>query len=159
MKGIAVYRVTTELHFSYGHRLLDYDGKCAHPHGHNGRVEIELYADVLDRADIAVDFTRVKHTVQGWIDQNLDHKMVLRGDDPLVPLLADLHEPVFVMDHNPTAERLAELIFDAATRQGFPVACVRFWESPGSHATFEPAAGGVALDGTASPARARVPQR
>ena len=37
-----MYRVTTEINFAYGHRLLDYNGKCAHPHGHNGRVEIEL---------------------------------------------------------------------------------------------------------------------
>ena len=28
-----MYRVTVEVDFSYGHRLLNYDGKCAHPHG------------------------------------------------------------------------------------------------------------------------------
>ena len=27
------YRVTVQIHFCYGHRLLDYDGACAHPHG------------------------------------------------------------------------------------------------------------------------------
>ena len=31
-----MYRVYKDIHFCYGHRLLDYDGKCAHPHGHNG---------------------------------------------------------------------------------------------------------------------------
>jgi 6-pyruvoyltetrahydropterin/6-carboxytetrahydropterin synthase len=126
---------------------MDYDGKCAHPHGHNGRVEVELAADELDRADIAVDFTLVKHRVQKWVDENLDHKMVLRHDDPLVPLLAGLEEPVYVMDHNPTAERLAELIFDQAARLGLPVARVNFWESPGSHATFEPDVQRIGLDG------------
>ena len=153
-----MYRVTTELTFAYGHRLLDYEGKCAHPHGHNGRVEIELSSAVLDRSDMAVDFTRVKHSVQDWIDQNLDHKMVLRRDDPLVTLLADLREPTFVMEHNPTAERLAELIFDAAAQQGFPVASVRFWESPGSCATFEPP-GRAAPDGAARSARALASER
>jgi 6-pyruvoyltetrahydropterin/6-carboxytetrahydropterin synthase len=133
-----VFRVTTEIHFAYGHRLLDYDGKCAHPHGHNGRVEIELEYATLDGADMAVDFTLLKHTVQAWVDQHIDHKMILRRDDPLVPALATLGEPVYVMERNPTAESLACLIYDVAAKQGFPVVRVRFWESPTSFATFEP---------------------
>lgn len=134
-----MYRVTTEINFSYGHRLLDYDGKCAHPHGHNGRVEIELASETLDQADMAVDFTLLKHTVQAWVDQHVDHKMVLRSDDPLVPVLQQMGEPMFVMDHNPTAERLATLICDVAMAEGFPVSRIRFWESPTSFATYEPA--------------------
>ena len=133
-----MYRVTTEINFAYGHRLLDYDGKCAHPHGHNGRVEIELESETLDRAHMAVDFTVVKHGVQAWVDQHIDHKMILRKDDPLLRPFHELGEPVYVMEQNPTAEGLAELIFDVACRQGLPVASVRFWESPTSFATFTP---------------------
>ena len=33
-----MFRVTKEIHFCYGHRLLNYDGKCRHLHGHNGRA-------------------------------------------------------------------------------------------------------------------------
>jgi 6-pyruvoyltetrahydropterin/6-carboxytetrahydropterin synthase len=138
-----VYRVTTEIHFAYGHRLLDYDGKCAHPHGHNGRVEIELASETLDKADMAVDFTLLKHRVQAWVDQHVDHKMVLRADDPLVPMLEQMGEPMYVMEHNPTAERLASLICEVAMADGFPVARVRFWESPTSFATYEPEASAV----------------
>ena len=133
-----MYRVTTEINFAYGHRLLDYNGKCAHPHGHNGRVEIELASEALDKADMAVDFTLLKHTVQAWVDQHIDHKMILRTDDPLVPALASLGEPVYVMERNPTAESLGQLIYEVAAAQGFPVVRVRFWESPTSYATFEP---------------------
>jgi 6-pyruvoyltetrahydropterin/6-carboxytetrahydropterin synthase len=133
-----VYRVTTEIHFAYGHRLLDYDGKCAHPHGHNGRVEIELTCDTLDRADMAVDFTVVKHQVQAWVDRHIDHQMILRRDDPLVPVLQQMHEPIYVMDRNPTAESLAALIYEVAAELKFPISCVRFWESPTSYASYEP---------------------
>lgn len=133
-----MYRVTTEIDFSYGHRLLDYDGKCAHPHGHNGRVQIELESDALDGADMAVDFTVVKHGVQKWVNEHIDHKMILRQDDPLLTPLHDLGEPVYVMERNPTAESLAELIYDVAAEQGLPVTSVRFWESPTSYATFAP---------------------
>ncbi|MBI3326298.1 MAG: 6-carboxytetrahydropterin synthase, partial [Nitrospinae bacterium] len=37
-----MYKITKELHFCYGHRLMDYQGQCAHPHGHNGKIEIRL---------------------------------------------------------------------------------------------------------------------
>lgn len=133
-----VYRVTTEIEFAYGHRLLDYNGKCAHPHGHNARVEIELEATSLDRADMLVDFTVLKHTLRDWVDEHIDHKMVLRHDDPLVPVLRKLEEPVFVMDRNPTAESLAQLLYDVAGQHQFPVARVRFWESPTSFAEYAP---------------------
>jgi 6-pyruvoyltetrahydropterin/6-carboxytetrahydropterin synthase len=135
-----LYRVTTEVDFSYGHRLLDYGGKCAHPHGHNGRVQIELESDALDAAGMAVDFTVVKHVVQQWVNDHIDHKMVLRKDDPLLRPLHELGEPVYVMEHNPTAECLAQLIYDVATEQGLPVTTVRFWESPTSYATYAPVA-------------------
>lgn len=141
-----MYRVTTEIEFAYGHRLLDYDGKCAHPHGHNARVEVELQGETLDSADMVVDFTLLKHTIQDWVDQHVDHKMVLRDDDPLVPMLRDLEEPVYVMDCNPTAESLARLLYEVAATHSFPVSRVRFWESPTSYATYEP---------TPSPATAR----
>ena len=39
-----MYRVTREIHFCYGHRLLNYDGKCRHLHGHNGKAVITLEA-------------------------------------------------------------------------------------------------------------------
>ncbi|HZT08489.1 MAG TPA: 6-carboxytetrahydropterin synthase [Chloroflexota bacterium] len=133
-----MYRVTTEIHFAYGHRLMNYDGKCAHPHGHNARVEVELATEELDAADIATDFTVLKHAIQDWIDEHVDHKMVLRRDDPLLPVLIEMNEPVYVMDRNPTAECLAELIYDIAAEHHFPVAAVRFWESPTSFATYTP---------------------
>src|SRR5712692_7645951 len=97
LRGTDVYRVTTEIHFAYGHRLMNYEGKCAHPHGHNARVEVELETSTLDTADIAVDFSTLKHAIQDWVDVHVDHKMVLRNDDPLLPVLQEMNEPVYVM--------------------------------------------------------------
>ena len=37
-----MYKVTKELHFCYGHRLMQYQGKCRVPHGHNAKVAIDL---------------------------------------------------------------------------------------------------------------------
>jgi len=128
--------VTKRLEFCYGHRLLDYEGVCKHPHGHNAIVEIEITTDTLDRRNMVTDFSDIKRVMKSWIDRELDHKMILRTDDPLTRILQDLGEPVFVIDSNPTVERIARLIFDVAREQGLPVARITVWETPTSWATY-----------------------
>ena len=131
-----MYRVTRELTFCYGHRLLQYDGKCKHLHGHNGRAVITLESAALDELGMVVDFSKLKQVVGGWIDANLDHKMLLHRDDPALVFLRAQMEPVYVMDANPTAENIARLIYDYAAGQGFPVVEVRLWETDTCFASY-----------------------
>ena len=133
-----MYAVTKVIHFCYGHRLLNYAGKCRFLHGHNGRAEIELSAKSLDRRGMVEDFTKIKRAIQGWIDTELDHKMILCRKDPVVPLLRKLKEPLYLVDENPTAENLAKLLYTQTKRMGFPVTSVRLWETDSSFASFSP---------------------
>jgi 6-pyruvoyltetrahydropterin/6-carboxytetrahydropterin synthase len=131
-----MYLVTKRIEFCYGHRLLDYDGICKHPHGHNAVVEVDVRTDRLDRRNMVADFSDIKRVVKGWIDRELDHKMILRHDDPLVKPLEALGEPVYKLDSNPTIERIAKLIFDNARAQGVDVVAIRVWETPSSFAAY-----------------------
>ena len=131
-----MYSVTKRIDFCYGHRLLDYNGICKHPHGHNAVAEIEVRTDALDMRNMVVDFSDIKRIVKGWIDRELDHKMILRHDDPLVKPLQSLGEPIFVIDSNPTVERIARLIYEVSRDQGLPVVRVTVWETPTSWATY-----------------------
>ena len=131
-----MYRVTREIRFCYGHRLLHYDGKCKHLHGHNGRAVISLEAPQLDPLGMVMDFSHIKEVVTSWIDQTLDHKMLLHQDDPVLPFLRQLGEPVYVLQVNPTAENIARLIYDYAVGQGFPVVEVQLWETDHCYATY-----------------------
>ena len=97
-----MYSVTKRIEFCYGHRLLDYDGVCKHPHGHNAIAEIEVRTAALDERDMVCDFSDIKRVVKDWVDRELDHKMILRRDDPLVEPLQVLGEPVYLVDSNPT---------------------------------------------------------
>lgn len=133
-----MYRVSESIEFCYGHRLLRYKGKCAHLHGHNGRVDIELSAPGLNEQSMVADFSDIGRIVKEWIDQNLDHRMLLHKDDPLVPLLRKHDEPVFVMDIDPTAEAIARVICDYALSRGLPVSTVRLWETGSSIASYSP---------------------
>jgi 6-pyruvoyltetrahydropterin/6-carboxytetrahydropterin synthase len=125
----AMFQVTRELRFCYGHRLLNYNGKCRFLHGHNGRALITLAASNLDELGMVVDFSEIKRVIGGWIDSHLDHRMLLHKDDPLLAYLQAQGEPVFVMDVNPTAENIARLIYKIAAGQGLPVVEVRLWET------------------------------
>lgn len=131
-----MYAVTKRIDFCYGHRLLEHTGLCRHPHGHNAIAEIEVRAAALDAAGMVVDFNEIKARVKSWIDRELDHRMILRADDPLVPALRSLGEPVFVVETDPTAERIARLLFDVARAQGLAVSRVTVWETPTSFATY-----------------------
>jgi 6-pyruvoyltetrahydropterin/6-carboxytetrahydropterin synthase len=131
-----MYLVTKRIEFCYGHRLLDYDGVCKHPHGHNAVAEIDVRTDQLDRRNMVADFSDIKRLVKGWIDRELDHKMILRRDDPLVAPLKQLGEPMYLLESNPTVERIAKLIFDQSRELGFEVVAVRVWETPSSFAEY-----------------------
>lgn len=131
-----MYRVTRQIFFSYGHRLLNYDGKCRNFHGHNGKVEVELAAEKLDARGMVLDFKDIKSVIKHWIDENLDHRMILHRKDPLLAALQKAGEPLYVMDENPTAEAIARLIYEHALSQGFPISEVRLWETEQSFATY-----------------------
>jgi 6-pyruvoyltetrahydropterin/6-carboxytetrahydropterin synthase len=131
-----MHRVTRIIDFCYGHRLLNYEGKCRYLHGHNGRAVIALQADALDERGMVVDFSDIKRVVSRWIDETLDHRMILHRADPAVPFLRQLGEPMHLLDVNPTAENIARLICDFAVQRGYPVVQVDLWETPRCYASY-----------------------
>jgi 6-pyruvoyltetrahydropterin/6-carboxytetrahydropterin synthase len=136
LQGSVMFRVTKEIEFCYGHRLLQYDGKCRFLHGHNGTAVIVLEGERLDHRGMLMDFSDIKQTVAQWIDATLDHRMILNAADPVLEFLRQQGEPVYVLDENPTAETIARLIYRYAKQQGFPIAEVSLWETSQAYATY-----------------------
>ena len=136
------YQVTKTIEFSYGHRLLNHNGKCRYLHGHNGLLEVDVDAETLDDMGMVIDFTDVNQVVKAWVDQNLDHRMLLHRDDPVLSMLQEAGEPIFVMDVNPTAENIAALVCTAAREAGLQVSEVRLWETATSRASYRAATTG-----------------
>ncbi|MCU7917149.1 MAG: 6-carboxytetrahydropterin synthase [Candidatus Thiodiazotropha sp. (ex Dulcina madagascariensis)] len=131
-----MYTVIKEIHFCYGHRLLNHQGKCRHLHGHNAKAVIRLESDQLDPLGMVCDFSDIGDYVKDWIDQTLDHCMLLHADDPVLPLLREAGEPVYVMQNNPTAENIARLIFERVETGGFPVVEVSIHETDSALASY-----------------------
>ena len=131
-----MYSVTKEIHFCYGHRLLNHPGKCCHLHGHNAKAVIRLETEVLDDLGMVVDFSDIGHHVKTWLDAEIDHTMLLCRADPILPMLQQAGERVYVTDENPTAEFLARLIFEHVARGGYPVVEVTLFETESAAASY-----------------------
>ena len=124
-----MFTTSRQFTFCYAHRLRKHTGKCAHLHGHNGTIKIDLWNDQLNPQGMVVDFIDVKNVMGEWIDTTLDHRSILNETDPLVDLLRELGEPVLTLPSEPTAENFAKLIFEQAEKFGLPVYSVSFWET------------------------------
>ena len=116
---------------------IEEQGKAHQPAG-AAQPDAGAHMSSVDARGMVLDFSDIKRVVSEWIDQNLDHRMILHQDDPAVPSLRELGEPLYLLPANPTAENIARLIFDYAASRGFPVVEVRLWETPSCFATYQP---------------------
>ena len=97
-----MYEVTVEAHFSSGHYLREYYGKCENPHGHNYRVLVTLRGAELEPNGLLLDFKVLKDILKPVVNY-LDHQMI-----------NDL-EPFTTV--NPSAENLAKYFFDRTNEE------------------------------------------
>lgn len=131
-----MYTITKNLNFCYGHRLMNHPGRCRHLHGHSARVAITFASETLNEQGMICDFSDISAYAGGWIDDTLDHNMLLHKDDPILASLQQAGERVLVVDDHPTAEFLAKMIFDYMVKGHFPVQEVSIWETESAHASY-----------------------
>jgi 6-pyruvoyltetrahydropterin/6-carboxytetrahydropterin synthase len=116
--------------------MISSSKKCANIHGHNGKVEIELKREKLDKSGMVYDFVKIKKDIEKWIEKNLDHKMLVRKGDPIIKILKKINTNYFEMDDEPTAENIAKLIYNYAKKRNSLVSKVKFWETDTSSAEY-----------------------
>ena len=135
-----MHLIRVEIVFDSGHRLLDYQGKCAFPHGHTYRAEIFLEAPTLDPLGLVFDFTELRGRIRAWIDENWDHAFLANSrDTELIAGLAPLAKGrLYQFDgENPTCEVISRELFKKVTELcGVAPAKVRLWESVSQYAEY-----------------------
>lgn len=139
--------VTKELRTETAHRLMDYDGRCSHMHGHSYLWQVTATGPSLSPNGMIVDFKDLKKAMNAVLDP-LDHALVLRNDDPLVRddippqklfVATNGKEPrMFLWPVNPTAENFAawaaEEIQKLVQEDDLIITQVRVWETATSYA-------------------------
>ena len=130
-----------EVSFDAAHRLLDYDGKCASPHGHTYRAEVFVGRTELDDLGLAIDFGDIKRPLKEWLDAHWDHAFLANDQDhALICALRSIPESKLYCfpDLNPSAEVMAQTLFCVMQEVlGGSLMRVRIWEA-GQYADYIP---------------------
>lgn len=67
----------------FAHRQPNHSGHCRLIHGHNWTIGITMIAGELDKCGFVQDFGEMKE-IKEWITKNLDHRLLLNSDDPIL---------------------------------------------------------------------------
>ena len=135
-----MYQIRIEFTFDSGHRLLNYDGKCAYPHGHTYRAEIFLESNKLNNLGLVYDFTDLKDRIKTWTDDNWDHAFLVNSQDQ--ELIEGLNSTELVrlykfQDENPSCEVMSRKLYETTTELcGVAPSKVRLWESANQFAEY-----------------------
>ena len=135
-----MYQIRIEFTFDSGHRLLNYDGKCAYPHGHTYRAEIFLESNKLNRLGLVYDFTDLKERIKTWTDDNWDHAFLVNSQDQ--ELIEGLNSTELVrlykfQDENPSCEVMSRKLYETTIELcGVAPSKVRLWESANQFAEY-----------------------
>lgn len=143
-----MFTITKTMYTETGHRLMDYEGRCAHVHGHSYKWEITLAGSSLDHRRMLADFKDLKKVMMAVIDP-FDHALVLNAKDPILSMgippdelfrATNGDEPrLIIWPENPTAESFAQTIReqmqDAFHSLGIKVLKVAVWETATSNAS------------------------
>lgn len=91
-----MFEIRVEKHFSAAHHLLNYEGQCENPHGHNFVVQVWVRGETLDKANVLFDYKIIKGELNNILD-DLDH--------------TDLNELPDFKNKSPSSEFIAHYIY------------------------------------------------
>lgn len=65
------------------HRLYNMPGKCQNIHGHSMQIELTIVGELVGHGVLAgLEFAQVKKSFRAYIDESIDHHLLLNKDDP-----------------------------------------------------------------------------
>jgi 6-pyruvoyltetrahydropterin/6-carboxytetrahydropterin synthase len=112
---MAIIRLTKEFDFEMAHALKDYDGLCAHLHGHSYRLTVTVVGEPLCRNGhpkngMVMDFSDLKKIVREAIVDPCDHALMLnknqQTEKPCHDADSALWKKTIFVDYQPTSENI-----------------------------------------------------
>ena len=167
------YIISKTFDFDFGHRVWTQDvdpilgcgraNKCRHLHGHRGTIKISLQGKTT-KSGMVTDFSHLAWFKE-QLDKDLDHKMILDINDPLLDAhfksatesfsyngfyyyrnacpVDEIDMGLVLVPFVPTAEHLSKMFFQIVQERmkdftNFVVSSVEFYETPKSVAIYTP---------------------
>lgn len=105
--------------FDSGHRVMNERMKCYNIHGHTYLYELTFEFENMEEIGYAIDFKEIKRVFCQWIDDVLDHGMILNPHDhDLIDTVNDYESKLWLMSLNgageycnPSVENIAKEVF------------------------------------------------
>lgn len=105
--------------FDSGHRVMNEFMKCFHAHGHTYLYELTFSFENMEEIGYAIDFKEIKRVFCQFIDDKLDHGMILNPkDEILIDAVKKLNTKLWLMSLNgtyeycnPSVENIAKEVF------------------------------------------------
>jgi len=111
--------ITRKGNFDSGHRVMNEFMKCFNIHGHTYLYELTFSFNNIEEIGYAIDFKEIKRVFCQWIDDILDHGMILNPkDELLIKTTREYGSKLWLMSLNgegeycnPSVENIAKEIF------------------------------------------------
>jgi 6-pyruvoyltetrahydropterin/6-carboxytetrahydropterin synthase len=140
-----VQYITRKGSFDSGHRVMNEKMKCFNLHGHTYLYELTFEFNQMKNIGYPIDFKEIKRVGCQWIDDTLDHGMILNPhDEYVIALTLDLNSKIWLMSLNgksaycnPTVENIAKevfcaiaILFQSYVHSGLTLHKVTIYETP-----------------------------
>jgi len=134
--------------FDSGHRVMNEYMKCYNIHGHTYNYELTFSFNNMEEIGYALDFKEIKRVFCQWIDDLLDHGMILNPkDELLIKTTKEYGTKLWEMSLNgeneycnPSVENIAKEVLLAMnilsdtlyqdSPTGLRIHCVKIYETP-----------------------------
>lgn len=111
--------ITRKGNFDSGHRVMNEFMKCFNIHGHTYLYELTFSFENMEEIGYAIDFKEIKRVFCQWVDDILDHGMILNPkDELLIKTTREYGTKLWLMSLNgageycnPSVENIAKEIF------------------------------------------------
>ena len=91
----------TQFDLQYAHRFYGFKGEAQYLHGHTGHLVIEVEDTVNAGVNMVFPCNEIKKTAWSVL-RNFDHALILREDDPLLPVIFAAYEKEGLRNGTPT---------------------------------------------------------
>ncbi len=133
---------TRIIEFDSAHRVIGHENKCKFLHGHRYVLEVKAEADALDNLGRVADFGELKTIIKTWIDEYLDHNVILSVEDRTLgkDIENTTKQKIYYLTTNPTAENIAlhllnDIIPKLLAGKPFTVNKLKLYETPNCYVT------------------------
>ena len=94
-------RSIAKLEIQYAHRFYGFKGEAGYLHGHSGVLKLEVEDTVNPGVNMVYPCNEIAKTAWSVL-RNFDHALVLREDDPLLPVVLAAYEGEGIRHGTPT---------------------------------------------------------